>query len=124
MCPSFFQVKAPTDTVYQKVLFFTLFFLIFKRKSYTISLVDVANSVNICKEECCRFFKKYMNTTIIEYQMSLRIQNSLPLLKRGESITHIAGEMGFGSPAYYTQIFKRYMKCTPKEYAKRTGTGK
>ncbi|WP_026507863.1 AraC family transcriptional regulator [Butyrivibrio sp. MC2013] len=85
-----------------------------------ISIVDVAGSVNICKEECCRFFKKYMNTTIIEYQMSLRIQNSLSLLRRGESITHIAGEMGFNSPAYYTKIFKRYMKCTPKEYAKKT----
>lgn len=81
-----------------------------------ISLEDVADSVNICKSECCRFFKKHMDMTIFDYILLLRIQNSLPLLKSGESITQIAGMVGFSSPAYYSQIFKRYMKCTPREY--------
>ncbi len=81
-----------------------------------ISLEDVADSVNICKSECCRFFKKHMNMTIFDYILLLRIQNSLPLLKSGESITRIATMVGFASPAYYSQIFKRYMKCTPREY--------
>ncbi|MDO5423687.1 MAG: AraC family transcriptional regulator [Eubacteriales bacterium] len=81
-----------------------------------ITLDDVAEAVNLCKSECCRFFKKYMNMTIFEYLMFLRIQNSLPLLKQGESITRIADMVGFASPAYYGQIFKRYMKCTPREY--------
>lgn len=81
-----------------------------------ISLDDVAAHVNICKSECCRFFKKHMNMTIFEYLLFLRIQNSLALLKEGESITKTACLVGFSSPAYYGQIFKRYMKCTPKEY--------
>lgn len=81
-----------------------------------ISLEDVAGSVNICKSECCRFFKKHMNMTIFEYILLLRIQNSLPLLRNGENITKVAGIVGFSSPAYYSQIFKRYMKCTPREY--------
>ena len=54
--------------------------------------------------------------TIFEYLLFLRIQNSLIFLKEGESITRTAGLVGFSSPAYYGQIFKRYMKCTPKEY--------
>ncbi len=53
---------------------------------------------------------------IFEYLLFLRVQNSLPILKEGESITKTAGLVGFSSPAYYGQIFKRYMKCTPKEY--------
>lgn len=81
-----------------------------------ISLDDIANHVNICKSECCRFFKKHMNMTIFEYIMFLRIQNSLPLLKNGESITKAAGMVGFSSPAYYGQVFKKYMKCTPSQY--------
>lgn len=84
--------------------------------SQDISLDDVAAHVNICKNECCRFFKKHMNMTIFEYLLFLRIQNSLIFLKEGESITRTAGLVGFSSPAYYGQIFKRYMKCTPKEY--------
>lgn len=81
-----------------------------------ISLDDIAGCVNICKSECCRFFKKYMNMTIFEYLLFLRIQNSLPLLKKGESVTRVAEMVGFSNPAYYGQIFKRYMKCTPREY--------
>lgn len=85
-----------------------------------ISLDEVAEHVNICKSECCRFFKKHMNMTIFEYLLFLRIQNSLPLLKKGESITKTASLVGFSSPAYYGQIFKRYMKCTPREYREMT----
>jgi len=88
--------------------------------SQEITLADIAASVNICKSECCRFFKKYMNMTVFEYLLYLRIQNSLPLLRQGESVTRTADLVGFTSAAYYGQIFKRYMKCTPREYALRT----
>lgn len=81
-----------------------------------LTLDDIAGHVNICKSECCRFFKKHMNMTIFEYIQFLRIQNSLPLLRGGESVTKAAGMAGFSSPAYYGQIFRRYMKCTPREY--------
>ena len=83
-----------------------------------ISLDDVAAHVNICKSECCRFFKKYMKMTIFDYILFLRIQNSLPLLLQGESVTKTAGMVGFSTPAYYGQIFKRYMGCSPGKYRK------
>lgn len=51
--------------------------------------------------------------TIFDYLLSTRIQNSLPLLMNGENITTIAGLVGFSSPAYYGQIFKRYMGMSP-----------
>ena len=81
-----------------------------------ISLEDVAKTANICKSECCRFFKKQMGMTIFDYILYVRIQNSLPLLKTIDSITEVAAIVGFSSPSYYSQIFKRYMKCTPSEY--------
>lgn len=83
-----------------------------------ISLEDVANSANICKSECCRFFKKHMGMTIFDYLLYTRVQNSLPLLVQANSITEVASQVGFSSPSYYSQIFKRYMKCTPMEYKK------
>jgi len=81
-----------------------------------ISLEDVAKSATICKSECCRFFKKHMGITIFDYILYLRIQKSLPLLQDASSITEAASRVGFSSPSYYSQIFKRYMKCTPMEY--------
>ena len=83
-----------------------------------ISLEDVAKTANICKSECCRFFKKQMGITIFDYILYTRIQNSLPLLKKIDSITDVAANVGFSSPSYYSQVFKRYMKCTPMEYRK------
>ena len=83
-----------------------------------ISLDSVAKAANICKSECCRFFKKHMGMTIFEYILYTRIQNSLPLLFTADSITDVASQVGFSSPSYYSQIFKRYMKCTPMEYKK------
>lgn len=83
-----------------------------------ITLDEIADHVNICKSECCRFFKKYMKMTIFEYILFLRIQNSLPLLRAGESVTRIAGLTGFSTSAYYGQIFKRYMGCSPSRYRK------
>lgn len=97
--------------------------LLFIEEHYNqdLSLEDVANSANICKSECCRFFKRHMGITIFDYILYLRIQNSLPLLKKSDTITEVASLVGFSSPSYYSQIFKRYMKCTPKEYMKKGG---
>ena len=81
-----------------------------------LTLDEIAEHVNICKSECCRFFKKYMKMTIFDYILFLRIQNSLPLLREGESVTKIASMTGFSTSAYYGQIFKRYMGCSPSQY--------
>ncbi|MBQ8804595.1 MAG: helix-turn-helix transcriptional regulator [Tyzzerella sp.] len=96
--------------------------LLFIEEHYNqeLSLEDVAKSANICKSECCRFFKKHMGMTIFDYILYLKIQNSLPLLKKTDSITEVASMVGFSSPSYYSQIFKRYMKCTPMEYKNKT----
>lgn len=83
-----------------------------------VSLEDIASHAGLCKSECCRFFKKYMKMTIFDYLLSTRIQNSLPLLLEGENITTIASLVGFSSPAYYGQIFKRYMGMSPSQYRK------
>ena len=92
--------------------------LLFIREHYSeqITLEDIASSVNICRSECCRFFKKHMHMTLFEYLMFYRIQQSLPLLKSNESVTKIAGMVGFSNPCYYGKIFKRYMNCSPSQY--------
>lgn len=81
-----------------------------------VTLDDIASSINICKSECCRFFKKHMNMTLFDYLLFFRVQQSLPLLLHGDSIVSIAGRSGFSDPCYYGKIFKRYMHCSPTQY--------
>ncbi|MDD3337297.1 MAG: AraC family transcriptional regulator [Lachnospiraceae bacterium] len=82
----------------------------------SITLEDIAGHANICKNECCRFFKKYMHLTLFDYLLFYRIQESLPLLRKGLSITSAAQQTGFSDSCYYSKIFRRYMNCTPTEY--------
>ena len=92
----------------------------FIHENYTaeISLDDIADAISLSKSECCRFFKKHMDMTIFDYILYYKIQKSLPMLSKDQSITDTALSVGFSSTSYYTQIFKRYMNCTPLQYKK------
>lgn len=84
-----------------------------------ITLEDIAASVNICRSECCRFFKNQLGETLFQYLMRYRIQQSLPLLSDfAHSITEISEQCGFSSPAYYSKIFTRFMEMSPAAYRK------
>lgn len=84
-----------------------------------ILLENVAAQINICKSECCRFFKSHMNESLFDYLLHYRIQKSLPLLQNtNKSITDISLLTGFSNPCYFSKIFKSEMGCTPREYRK------
>ncbi|MBE5939740.1 MAG: helix-turn-helix domain-containing protein [Lachnospiraceae bacterium] len=85
-----------------------------------ITLDDISDSIGLCREECCRFFKKQMNQSLFDYLMYLRIEKSLPLLMENRlSITEIAESTGFGSSSYYARVFKEQMNCSPTQYKKK-----
>ncbi|HBG13085.1 MAG TPA: AraC family transcriptional regulator [Clostridium sp.] len=85
-----------------------------------ISLEEIAGTINICTNECCRFFKKHMNATISAYISDYRIEKSLYLLDNTDlSITELAHDIGFSSGSYFTQVFRKKMGFTPNQYRNR-----
>lgn len=94
--------------------------LIFIHEHYTetITLDDIANSIMVSKSECCRCFKRTMTVSPFEYLMKYRILESTKRMtkKPNESISEIAGSVGFNNTSYYNKVFKKYMNCTPTEY--------
>ena len=85
-----------------------------------ITLDDIAAQINICRSECCRFFKKHMKESLFDYLLNYRIIRSLELLKDSDlNITEIAYAVGFSNTAYYSKIFKRVMECSPRAYKKK-----
>lgn len=84
----------------------------------SITLDDIADSILVSKSECCRCFKRTLNITPFEYLMKYRILESTKKMhqKTIESISEIAGSVGFNNTSYYNKIFKKYMNCTPTEY--------
>jgi AraC-like DNA-binding protein len=82
-----------------------------------ISLDHISSSCNLSKSSCCRIFKKIVHKSPFEYLQNYRIQSSLPyLLSEGMNITEVAISVGFSSSSYYSEIFKKYMNCSPTTY--------
>ena len=84
-----------------------------------LTLEELASQIHICKNECCRMFKRYMQETLFSYLMSYRINQSLVLLSETDmEITEVAERCGFANSGYYTRVFKRYKEMTPMSYRK------
>lgn len=86
-----------------------------------ITLEDIAREIHICSSECCRFFKRHMKESLFDYLLDYRIEQTLPLLAKGElSVTECAQRSGFSSSAYFSKVFRQRMGYTPREYQKRS----
>lgn len=84
-----------------------------------IHIRDLSNMVNMSEGHFCRYFKKIVSKTPIEYLNYIRIMKSCELLKNTErKILDIAMEVGFNNFSYYINRFKKYMKVTPAHYRK------
>lgn len=94
----------------------------FLQKNYSdkFSLKKMSEYVNFSKGECCRYFKRIMGVTILQYLMEYRLKKSIELLERTDkSITQIANLVGFNSTSNYCAIFKEKIGETPRSYRKR-----
>lgn len=67
-----------------------------------------------------KLFKATTGVTLREYIEEQRIKKAIDLLiSTDKTLTQIAYECGFSSQAYFSCVFKRKMKLTPREYAKK-----
>ena len=84
-----------------------------------ITLDEMAAACHTSKREFCRLFKASMHQTPFDFLLHYRIQKSLPLLCSSDlSVTEIAGSVGFSGSSYYSEVFRKFMQCSPTEYRK------
>lgn len=83
-----------------------------------VTLDEIADSILVSKSECCRCFKRAIGMSPFEYLMKYRIEESTRRMRTNpqESISEIAGSVGFNNTSYYNKVFKKFMGCTPTEY--------
>lgn len=84
-----------------------------------LSLEQLAGAGSVSKGECCRLFQKTLKQSPFSYLHFYRIQKSIPLLLRGKlNITEISECVGFHGVSYFSEIFKKVMACSPRDYRK------
>lgn len=88
-----------------------------------ITLDDIARAGHLSRSECCRYFKRMLNTTPMNYVIDYRLQKSLHLLQQsGSNVTEVAYKVGFNSTSYFIETFKKSMNMTPLAYKKKNET--
>ena len=82
-----------------------------------LSLDDLAEHAHISKYYLVHIFTKEYGTSPINYLLSRRIQESVYLLTETRlSLSDISGTLGFSSPSYFSQSFRRVKGISPLQY--------
>ena len=81
-----------------------------------LSLVEIAEVVNISPTYFASLFKRATETSPHQYVIRQRVERAkMILLKTDLTISDIALQVGFSSQSHLTQQFKRFTGMTPKQ---------
>lgn len=84
-----------------------------------ITLSQLSDLVHINKYYLVHTFSREYGVSPISYLISRRLQESKYLLTRtNHSLSQISHMLGFSSPSYFSQSFRRAEKMSPLEYRK------
>jgi two-component system, response regulator YesN len=87
-----------------------------------LQLSSVAQKCEISQGYLSRLFSECLNTTFIDYLNTLRINEAVKLLRNErKSVKEVTYLVGYNDPNYFSRIFRRYLKVSPSELAKRGG---
>ena len=82
------------------------------------SVSEVAEHFFYSREYVSRLFKKYFDTTILDYIHKLRISKSRALIAEGMPIIDVCYAVGFSSLSTFIRAFRAATDMTPSEYRK------
>ncbi|MCD4669246.1 MAG: helix-turn-helix domain-containing protein [Actinomycetia bacterium] len=85
-----------------------------------ISRDDVAEAIGLSPSHFSRLVKKQLGRNFTELLNQIRVNRSAELLVRSDKpLAMIGMEVGFHDQSYFTKVFHRYMKRTPRQYRQR-----
>ncbi len=88
-----------------------------ENSSAKITLADIANHVGLSSGYLQKLFKKERNTSVIEYLLRYRVEQSCKLLIETEkTISDISESIGFSDIKNFYYAFKKVIGMTPNEY--------
>ena len=80
---------------------------------------DLASQINMNEQYFCRFFKRSIEKTPIDYINDYRLNKVIRLLEtRDAPVTEVCLECGFNNMGNFQRLFKRKTGTTPLQYRK------
>ena len=82
-----------------------------------VTLEDLARETDLTPNYLASLFRQETGLTVVEYLTRFRIDSACALLSQTEyTYLQIALSLGFCTQSYFTNVFRRYVGCTPKIY--------
>ena len=86
-----------------------------------ISLDTLTDMTHVSKYHLVHAFTKEYGVSPINYMISCRIEEAKQLLKNDDyTLSFITRMLGFSSPSYFSQTFKKIVGISPNEYRKKS----
>ena len=82
------------------------------------SVGEVAEHFFYSREYISRLFKKYYDTTLMDYIHELRVAKAKSLIGEGLQMIDVCYAVGYSSLSTFIRIFRRATGMTPSEYRK------
>lgn len=80
----------------------------------------IAASAGITSGYAIHLFQKFLHSSPIAYLNAYRLEKACELLADSDcNISEIAAEVGYESPSYFSELFRRNKGYSPREYLKR-----
>lgn len=85
-----------------------------------IEMEPVSRMMNMSYHYFSKYFKKVMGLSFTEYVNRQRIKKAERLLLAGsDTVAAVAEQAGFTNMAHFYELFRRYNRCSPKEYVRK-----
>jgi len=89
-----------------------------ERGAAQITIHDLAEAVHLSSGHLSRVFRKTTGITLEQYLIQQRVELAKrALLDPRLNVAEVAERCGFCNPAYFAAVFKKHVKCTPREFA-------
>lgn len=97
---------------------FTVSQIIEERGVAQVTIKDLASALHLSSGHLSRVYSRTTGTTLESYLVRQRVELSKRmLLDPRMNVAEVADQCGFCNPAYFASVFKKYMNCTPREFA-------
>ncbi|RCK33220.1 AraC family transcriptional regulator [Thalassospira xiamenensis] len=77
---------------------------------------DWCHHLGMSRRSFTRQFRKETGSSFVEWRQQACILAALPRLAAGEAVTTIAIDLGYDNPAAFSNMFKRILGASPRDY--------
>jgi AraC-like DNA-binding protein len=92
--------------------------LVEERGAAQATIRELAEAVHLSSGHLSRVFRRTTGMTLEEFLIRQRVELAKrALLDPRFNVGEVAERCGFCNPAYFASVFKKYVKCTPREFA-------